>query len=581
MIHKERLLKTVFEALPVAMLLVDKEASIRYANSLCETLGGYSPRDLIGADLGKLIPEESRARHRHYFARYLQKMDSREMGKGFDIYLVHESGELVPVQIFLNPLTVGHHTFIACYIRNLTVVKQTSEKLRITEQNLQKAAHYDSLTSLPNRDSFEQVLHKTVKQYGATNQFFALLFIDVDNFKQVNDSFGHHKGDEIIQHVANFIHKTIRNADFVARYGGDELVVLMPDIGDPGEATALARRLIDNYSSNPVLGLQRCRTTLSIGIAVYPVDADDASGVVRCADTAMYKAKQAGRNTYAFYLDRTDDASGKEMRLEHCLASALANNEFHVVYQPLIEARTGSIYGVEVLLRWHNAEFGTVSPEYFIPIAERKGLINEIGEWVMQTAFRDMNQWLTRAQHHFPARGLVLSMNISMCQLLDSSFRERLEDCINYYALDPRLIMLELTETVLMQNLERAIIALRDLQNIGVGIAIDDFGTGYSSMSYLKYLPFSMLKIDKSFVNTLLESNSDKAIVQAIIELGKALDISIVAEGVETRSHLERLGEMGCHYAQGYYIAVPLAPETLPEAISTIDRGGRRGETTS
>ena len=574
--------QTIFNALPVATLLVDHTGTIRYANQRCTDLTAYQPQELENQTINLLMPKESQQRHNQHFKRYLNNMQERKMASGFNIYVVARSRQQVPVEIFLSPLRFANNNFIACFISDRTEIKEATDKirasnqhlqklteqraemvrkLRISEQNLEKLAHYDNVTNLPNRTSLEKEVQRVLHHAASQNSLCALLFVDVDNFKQINDTFGHQCGDRILKHLATFIRSNVRDTDFIARFGGDELVILMEDIEKPYQAAQLAQRLIEEYSDKAVTEQDNQSCSLSIGIATYPHVATDVSSLIRCADKAMYTAKQAGKGTYAFYKSPDRSLSDEASNLENHLRSAVANEEFSLLYQPLINLTSGRIAGMEVFLRWHSPEFGEILPENFMPVAEQAGLTNAIGFWTLETACQQLQCWLKQKPANIKPTCLTLGINISLYQLFTEAFTEKLQACLARYAIPPECIQLELAENALMRNLEEVGTAVNALNKLGVRIATDGFGTGYLSLNALKYLPLRLVKIDHSFISRLSDHARDRTIIQAMIDMGKALELELCAQGVETPQQLELLKQAGCHYAQGRVFAPLLSAD--------------------
>lgn len=429
------------------------------------------------------------------------------------------------------------------------------------EVQLETLAHFDTVTLLPNRAYFQEVLERAISKGQRTNNALALLYFDLDNFKKVNDFLGHSVGDKLLQEVARSIKKETRRSDFIARFGGDEFVVLIEDVDSSFQAARLAERIIARFKSPFIIDHHEVNTSVSIGIALCSVENDDVNSLMRHADMAMYQAKELGKNTHQFFSEELNKEYVKRTLIESHLRHAIEKNELSIVYQPQISLVSGRVYGFEALVRWNSPQLGQVSPLDFIPIAEDVGLITEIGDWVLENACQQFKAWEKAQSASLGNLKMIMSINLSVMQLASNHIVLKLSELIERYNVNPRQLILEITETTLMQNLETSMTTLNQLHKLGVGIAIDDFGTGYSSLNYLKHLPFTSLKIDKSFVQDVIEDANDAAIVKAIIQLGSVMNLNIIAEGIETKQQLDFLKEVGCHYGQGYLLSYPLSSE--------------------
>ena len=427
---------------------------------------------------------------------------------------------------------------------------------------LLKLALHDSLTHLPNRtllnDRLEQAIHKANRQ----KTRFAMLFMDLDGFKAINDTYGHHVGDQLLIEVARRISLDQHDEGTVARLGGDEFV-LLTDSCEPDDAAALAQHLVETIRQPYVLGQQTVHVSVSIGVAVYPADGANDHELMVNADAAMYHAKEQGRDGYCFFERAMNINAHQQLQLQHDLRQALEGNEFVLFYQPKILAPAGPMTGVEALLRWNKPDMGLVPPDRFLPLAERSGLIVPIGNWVINEACRQMAQWHAQGQ-----RDWTIAVNLSTVQLANAHLVEVVRSALQRTGLPPRCLTLEITETTAMRDAEAALVVLDQLAALGVGISIDDFGTGYSSLLYLKRLPANELKIDRGFITELAQGNEDEAIVSAIVALGKTLGLKVVAEGVETAEQREMLTELGCDILQGYLLGKPMSAVKLAEQFS-------------
>ncbi len=414
-------------------------------------------------------------------------------------------------------------------------------------------AHYDHLTGAPNRVLLNDRITQACKDADRKGSSVALLFIDVDRFKQINDSLGHRAGDAVLRALVTRIKTAARETDTVARIGGDEFIILMDEVTDPARANDVAQRLVESMLPPFELLGHSLVVTVSIGIAIYPSDDRDLSRLLAKADSAMYEAKARGRNGFRMYSEASAGYNPARLTLENDLRLAVDCNELSLVYQPQIDFASGRIQGVEALLRWQHPVRGAISPLEFIPLAEESGYIVQLGEWVMRSAFHQLSQW--------KAKGLPLTrmaINISAVQFQQKNFADVLAQALADYAVDPHFIELELTESVLMQNVEEVLDSLQRIKAMGVRLAIDDFGTGFSSLSYLRRFPIDRLKIDQSFVRDIERTPANESITRAIIALAESLSLEVVAEGIEKVSEHEILKKLGCLEGQGYYFARPL-----------------------
>ncbi|VVP47624.1 putative signaling protein [Pseudomonas fluorescens] len=439
-----------------------------------------------------------------------------------------------------------------------------ASSLDLANSELVQLALHDNLTRLPNRilldDRLQQAIQKAIRQ----KSHFAVLFMDLDGFKAVNDTYGHHTGDQLLLQVAKRINDAKRGEDTVARLGGDEFVLLI-DPGEPEDAAMLAQRLGENIRLPYVLGRQTVHVSASIGIAIFPDNGLNGHDLMVNADAAMYHAKEQGRDGYCFFEKAMNVNAHLQLEMQQDLRYALDRNEFVLHFQPKMIAPNGPMTGVEALLRWNKPALGLVSPEQFLPLAERTGLIVPIGNWVIHEACRQMAEW------HALGEGKgewSIAVNISTVQLAHAKLVDVVRTALQSSGLPPRFLTLEVTESTAMRDAEAALVVLDQLAALGVSISIDDFGTGYSSLLYLKRLPANELKIDRGFITELAKCNDDAAIVSAIVALGKTLGLRIVAEGVETPEQQKMLTELGCDILQGYLLGKPMSAQRMLESFS-------------
>ncbi|MBF0319486.1 MAG: EAL domain-containing protein [Nitrospirae bacterium] len=438
-------------------------------------------------------------------------------------------------------------------ITHFIAVKLDDTERKRAEERLKQLAHFDMLTDLPNRSLFEDRLKQTILQARRADFNFAVMFLDLDKFKYVNDTLGHHIGDLLLKEVAVRLSESVRKSDTVARMGGDEFQVILTKINKPADAAAIAEKIITAINEPFYLDAQRCTVGVSIGISIFPMDGDTLEVLSKNADMAMYQVKEHGKNGFRFYDTSMDKAIVERMTLERELDRALQRNEFTLHYQPQINIKTGKVVGCEALIRWLHPEMGIISPGKFIPLAEETRLIVPIGEWVIYTACKQNRQW---QQNGFPPQRV--SVNLSSLQFKDAQLAKKITAMLDETGMDPKYLDIEITESGLMQNVEQSINMMRELRELGVNISIDDFGTGYSSLIYLKRFPIDILKIDQNFIRNCTTDPSDAVITSTIISMSHSLNIRVIAEGVETIEQLELLRVFGCDEVQGYIFNRPI-----------------------
>ncbi|WP_188108629.1 EAL domain-containing protein [Sulfurimonas lithotrophica] len=431
-------------------------------------------------------------------------------------------------------------------------IQNRTNKLEEQKLLLENLAHYDTLTQIPNRVLFKDRIEQAIAKAKRHKNKFALFYIDLDEFKHINDSFGHDMGDEILKVIVLRINTVLRKEDTFARLGGDEFTIILEELQDINSITVIADKIIDTIKKPIDINGNVFKVSTSIGISIYPKDATDKSNLIKYSDIAMYKAKSMGKDNYQFYSEDMSNYSYNRIKMKQSLDFALENNEFEVYYQPQINAKTNELSGMEALIRWNHPEDGYIAPLDFLPLAEEIGMIIEIDQWVMKTAMKQMLIW--NEQGYNP---VILSLNLSIKHLQHENFVSMLKSNLEETGCKPEWIELEVTESHIMSNYEESIAKLKEINKLGIRISMDDFGTGYSSLSHLKLLPIDKLKIDKSFVNDIPEDEEDVAIIKAIIALCKSLDLTVLAEGVETDKQSGFLVENGCSYIQGYLYGKP------------------------
>jgi len=440
-------------------------------------------------------------------------------------------------------------------LRDITARKQAEE--RISYQD-----YYDDLTGLPNRKLFKDRLTQAFIEANRKNRLVGMMFMDIDHFKDVNDTLGHEVGDVLLKAAAKRLQGCLRPGDTVARFGGDEFAVVLADMGHIDDIIQVAQHIVDTFKEPfDVLGHEMF-VTFSMGITLYPFDDDNVENLLRNSDSALYAAKASGRNCYRFYAASMTARTTERLALQAGLRRALDQGEFVLYYQPQLELQSHRIIGVEALVRWRHPEKGMVSPAEFIPIAEDTGLIVPLGEWILRTACLQAKAWQKQG-----LANVNMAVNISARQLKEPLFPQRALEIVNETGLDPHCLELEVTESILVEGLEAVNTVLQEFKQAGIMISLDDFGTGYSSLSYLKRFPIDKLKIDQSFVRDMLTDSNDAGLVRAIIAMAKALGLTAIAEGVETQGQLNFLKDENCREIQGYHIARPMPAEQAADLI--------------
>jgi diguanylate cyclase (GGDEF)-like protein len=476
----------------------------------------------------------------------------------------HEEWELDEI---FTLLMISAFALVFVVFRNGVYLKREIKRRAVIEEEIKKLAFFDSLTGLPNRDLCNNRLEHTLAHASRFNNIIAVLFIDLDNFKEINDTCGHDGGDELLKQVATRLSSNLRASDTLARIAGDEFIIVQESLSKTEDVTELAEKLLRIIAQPFLLERQEAYVGLSIGIAFYPNDANNAESLIKYADTAMYQAKNEGKNTFRFFSAELDQQAKAKQRVIYYLRKALENNEFILNYQPVIDVKTNKIKGAEVLLRWHNDDLGNITPDIFIPMAEDLGIISAIGDWVLMQACLQTKRW--QLQGYSP---IVISVNMSARQLNSDNYAATVESCLLGTELAAKYLELELTETAIMKDIKQASKQLRELQALGIAIALDDFGTGYSSMSYLCKLKLTRLKIDRSFIKNIPCSEEDIITTNAIISLANNLNLKITAEGIETKAQQEFIANTSVDSAQGYYFSKPVDAESFEKLLGDSDK---------
>src|SRR6185295_628750 len=542
--ESEQRFSSTMELAAIGIAHVGDKGHFIYANpQLCEMLG-YSEAELLQLTVAKIThPDDAGATD--------ELRDQLRSGaiKSFKLEKRYLRKDGTPLWVGLTIAVKRDRRGQPVY--DVSVVEDISDRKR-AEEKIQYLATHDGLTGLPNRVMFTELLSLATETARRYKREFAVLFVDLDRFKVINDTLGHEAGDVLLREIAARLKDCVRASDVVARLGGDEFVVLLQEVNSETQVGQIARSILSAVMKPVVILGHECRVTASIGICMNP-QGQDEQAIMKYADMAMYLAKEEGKNNYQFYTDDMKAHSIERLTLETNLRRALENKEFTLHYQAKVDFRSGGITGVEALLRWHTPELGSVSPAQFIPLAEETGLIVAIGKWVLREACMQNMRWQSEG---LPA--LRMSVNLSMRQMNDDDLIEEIETVLLDTGMPPHLLELEVTESTIMQNSERAVMVLTAIKALGVRLAIDDFGTGYSSLAHLKRFPIDTLKVDRSFIREVPRDAEDRAITEAIIAMGKTLSLTVVAEGVETPEQQAFLRERACDEMQGYYFSMPV-----------------------
>ncbi len=533
---REERLRKIMATVAEGIVSMDEGGRIESVNPAAESIFGYSAAELIGLPISTVIPGFHPGRERQEV----------ELGATREAEGRHKRGHAFPVDLAFNELKLADNRLFIAVIHDITRRKQA-------EQHLRFLASHDSLTGLPNRSLFQERLADAIATANAEGNQVAVLFIDLDNFKKVNDSMGHRFGDLVLQAVAKRLSECVRRNDTVARLGGDEFTVILPAIGDEATASALAQVILSTLFQPFHVEGREIYLSGSVGVALYPAHGEDMANVLRNVDMAAHHAKRGGGNTFKFFSADLGAEALHRATVERGLRHALNRDEMHLCYQPKIDLTNGRIAGAEALLRWTNGELGAVSPAAFIPVAEETGLILPIGTWVIRSACSQIKSW-----EAIGLSGIPISVNLSARQFHQPDLVDSVREILAETEIDPALLELELTESMLVDNAEAAIAVMRGLKNLGISLSIDDFGTGYSSLAYLKRFPVDALKIDRSFVKDIPEDKDDAAIACAIINLARTLQLKIVAEGVEKEDQAAFLRGQNCHLGQGFLWGRPV-----------------------
>ncbi len=538
---------------------MDDTGTILMANAAIEELTGYRPSDVIGSNVDMFLPPHLRSRHGEAIRSYFRAPLARAMGL-IDVQLRRRDGGMTPVDISLGNFHDGGRDYAIAYLRDLTERKAYEESLR------HRATH-DELTGLPNRWLFRYQLEQDIARAARASRSVAVIFLDLDYFKTINDSYGHPAGDDLLGQVGRRIKHLLRDNDMLARLGGDEFGISLCDLATPEDALHVANNILLRLQDVFRIADHEVYSGASLGLAFYPSDAIDSDTLLRYADMAMYEAKQGGRGAYACYSKEMDVRAHEDMLLHTQLKKALAQGLLELHYQPQVGVASGQIVGAEALLRWRDPVVGAVSAPRLIAVAEATGLVLQVSEYVLAMACRDIARW---SQAGTPLR---VAVNFSAQQFRLGCVEQAVQAALELAGAPAHLLCIEITESVAMAQPEQARVQLSRLREMGCNISLDDFGTGYSSLAYLKSLPITELKIDRSFIHGIPGDRYDRAIAHTIITLAHSLGISLVAEGVENEEQLAFLRAHACEHYQGWLFAPALAPSALQALLAQRGEG--------
>jgi diguanylate cyclase (GGDEF)-like protein/PAS domain S-box-containing protein len=555
-------LAQVIDTVPAKISAFDHEGRCVFVNAYHAALYDLDPGHAVGKPAEEILGAEradrSIALDRHVFLT----------GQPLPTFEEELTGKDGSARFFIttkSPLRDGEGQIVAVLTTSIDITER-----KHAERHLVHIAHHDDLTGLANRQLLHDRMRREIARARRGDRYFALHILDLDRFKAVNDAWGHHFGDQLLRAAANRLRAAVRETDTVARLGGDEFAILQTDVTRPEDTGGLAQRLTRLFAEPFVIEGQEITTSTSIGIAIHPTDGADIEDLFKVADLAMYKAKAGGRNTFRLFSPQMRTAARDELVLETELRQAIGRGEFLLHYQPQVDLRTGGIIGAEALVRWAHPKRGLVRPLDFLPLAEETGLIIPINEWVLREACHEAVVW--KANGLPPLR---IAVNLSPIQFRNQDVVALVKDVLAESGLDPTLLELELTESILIQNTETVVGALRELGELGVSLAIDDFGTGYSSLAYVKNLPVDRLKIDQCFIRNLPSDPSDTAIVRTVINLGHSLGLKVIAEGVDTIEKIGFLRAEGCEEAQGFFYSLPVPSKEFQTLVNRKSRVAR------
>ncbi|TCS37411.1 PAS domain S-box-containing protein/diguanylate cyclase (GGDEF)-like protein [Paucimonas lemoignei] len=546
--HELRLSAQVFEGSREGIAILDAKWCMMRVNAAFTELTGLQEQDIAGGGRDIL---RSDVHEPDFYERIKETVQRHGHWQG-EIWGRRRNGESFPAWASVSAVRSSDQRIV-----NYIVIFSDISERKAAEERIRHLSEHDFLTGLPNRVLLLDRMHQAIASARRNRGKLAVLFLDLDRFKNINDSLGHHIGDNLLQALAERLKKCVRSNDTVSRQGGDEFVVMLSNIGDSGQVAHIAGNILHATGMPFYIESHTLTITTCVGISMYPDDGNDVDTLIKNADTAMYHAKESGRNNYQFFDHDMNVRMVERLTLEHELRVALDQNQLVLEYQPELDIGSGRIIGVEALLRWQHPEAGLLAPARFLHAAEASGLIVPIGDWVLQNACRQAKAWYDEGK---PMR---VGVNLSVIQFRQKDFLQKVRKTLEQTGLPPRYLELEITESVLLDASSSTMATMRALRDMGVALAVDDFGTGYSSLSYLKHFPVDKLKIDQSFVRDLADDVNDAAIIRAILIMAKSLKLKVIAEGVETMAQLDFLREQGCDEFQGHYVTQAVRPAEL------------------
>jgi diguanylate cyclase (GGDEF)-like protein/PAS domain S-box-containing protein len=566
--ESERLHRYLVNTSPDIIYILDPEGNFTFINERIESLLGYDASELIGKHYTLLVHNDDAEVARYVFNerrvgdRASRNVELRLKCKDDNTARFFETRalpiELSSMGMYKNEENPKKRTYLGTY----GVARDITER-KLAEETINFQAYHDLLTNLPNRALLRDRLSLAITQAKREEEMLAVMFLDLDRFKNINDSLGHVIGDELLQQVSTRLKSCVREGDTLARFGGDEFTLLLPKITKGQEDIRKIAEKINDVLRDPfTIDDNELYVSASIGISIYPRDGTNMDNLIKHADIAMYHVKDKGKNGYQFYSDDMTTPYFQNLSLETGIHKALDNDEFHLMYQPQINIKSGEIVGVEALVRWEHPEHGPITPAEFIPFAEETGMIVDIGHWVLRNACAELKRWRDAGLPE-----IRMSINMSARQLAEKDIVKRISNMLKDYGIPGHCIELEITENTIMSEMDSVIHKLKELSRKGVNIAIDDFGTGYSSLSYLHKLPIQTLKIDRAFIKELNMNNSGNSIINTIVAMAKGLDLNVIAEGVETQQQLDYLHEIDCHEAQGFLFGKPLPADVISQLL--------------
>jgi diguanylate cyclase (GGDEF)-like protein/PAS domain S-box-containing protein len=546
-----RLFERLFENASEGIMITDTKGVIQFVNHSFSKTTGYSVEEALGKKPNLL---HSGRQDKMFYVNMWASLHDTGKWQG-EIWNRRKNGEIYPEWLSINTV-LDESGNINNYVGTFTDITERKE----SEEHLFYLAHHDILTGLPNRYFFNECLNHALIQAKINHNIMAVLFLDLDRFKLINDSMGHSTGDQFLIYIANKLKKCVRKTDLLARLGGDEFTILITDVWDNRDIRQVSQKILDVLSEPILMGEQEFSISVSIGISIYPKDGDDVETLLKNADSAMYQAKANGKNRFYFYTPDLVKNNSRKSVIEQGLRKALERGEFELYYQPQFKIPEQKIVALEALIRWHHPIIGEISPNEFIPIAEENGVIVNIGKWVIWEACRQNKRW--QDQGYEPMK---IAVNLSVRQFQSKDLIETLQQILKVTGLPPCYLELEITESISMQHIESIVPIIQEIRGLGIEVSIDDFGTGYSSLSYLIQYPIHALKIDQAFIRQIHSNPNNGVILKGIVDIAHGLKLTVIAEGVEMKEELTFLIEQGCDMVQGYLLSKPLPPTEIEQ----------------